>query len=126
MKGKESSDQILEKENVQLIAQAQPTYSSVGSGHTPLQGTQPDEHNPVIAEPQILPRSLSSGYLVVPEINVVPKEMMSDKGSQQRMYVFNATSKRYPQEVKEEGFPSKEELKSRSDGVVIYSNKVHL
>ena len=108
--------------NVQLLAQPQPTCSS-GSGRTPLQGTQPDERNPVIAEPQILPHSLSSGCLVVPDMNVVPKET-SKKGSQQWMYVFNGTSKRYPQEVKEEGFPSKEELKSRNDGVVIYSNKV--
>ena len=96
----------------------------MGSGHTHSQGTQPDERNPVIAEPQILPCSLSSGgRLVVPEMNVVPKEISND-GNKQWMFVFNTTSKRYPQEVKEEGFPSKEELKSRNDGELIYSNQV--
>ena len=109
--------------HAQCVARAQPTLRS-GSGHVSSQGTQPNERNPVIAEPQILPCSLSGGgRLVVPEMNVVPRELSND-GNQQWMYVFNTTSKRYPQEVKEEGFPSKEELKSRKDGEVIYSIQV--
>ena len=97
-----------------------------GSGHS-SQGTQPDERNPVIVEPQNLPHTLpTSGRFVAPEMNLLPKELISGDGSQKKMFVFqNTIPKRCNdlQEVKE-GFPSKEESIHCKDGEVIYSNKV--
>ena len=115
----QKSNQVLEMVHAQRVAQPQPAS---GSEHAPSQGTQPDECNPMMVEPQILQRSLSNGgRLVVPEMNVVPKEFSCKGGNQ---FVYNTAAKRYPQEVKEEGFPSKEELRSRKDGEMIYSNQV--
>ena len=118
------SNQVLDKVHAQRCFIPQPASGS--AGHSPSQGTQPDEYNPVIVEPQNL-HHLKSGCFVAPEVNRVPKELISGDGSQKKMFVFqNTIPKRYSnlQEVKDEGFPSKEEFIHCKDGEVIYSNKV--